>query len=252
MATDYPKFLYDNRLNDATAVASTTASGNVLNLSDYRSYSFWTPSAIPATVTVDCGAAASADYALIAHHNLFTQGCTIQIRASTDNFSASDVLIASSTPTDDKPVLLQFNSASYRYWRLSITAGSAPTIGACLIGEVLDIPASIASGFDPIGRTVKGQYNKTVEGHPIGRLIEFEEWAQSLTFQLITWAWLRDTFDNAWDAHLKSEPFYFAWNPTNYPKEVHHVTIEGKFSSPHLAGALANLTLAMRGLSLAA
>jgi len=50
-----PKFFYDNRFDDATPVASSTAAGdfNVLNLRDWRPFTFWKPSAMPATVTGD-------------------------------------------------------------------------------------------------------------------------------------------------------------------------------------------------------
>src|SRR3954464_7747325 len=100
-----PKFLYDNRFNDAVPVASTTAAGdfNVLNLLDFRPYTWWKPTALPATVTIDSGSAKAADFAMIYGHDLFTQGATLEIRKSTDNFAANDVLVATKTPTSNDP-----------------------------------------------------------------------------------------------------------------------------------------------------
>lgn len=253
MATDYPKFLYDSRFNDATPAASTTATGyDVANLIDYRSYTWWKPTAMPATVTVDCGAAKSADYAIIWSHNLGTLGLTVEVRGSTDNFAASDVLVATNTPSDDKPLLLQFSSASYRYWRLQFTGPASPTIAIALLGAVLDIPTTLQSGFDPLGRSIIEQYNRSVDGHPLGKVIEFEEWRQTLTFQLLNWAWLRSTFAPAWAAHLRSEPFLFAWDPTNHPTEIFHVVTGGNYAAPHQPGSLANLSVPLVGLALAA
>src|SRR5512139_4004284 len=183
MATDYPKILHDNRLDDGTPAASSTAAGNynVLNLRDFRPYTWWKPTALPATVTVDCGSAKSVDYWAIYGHNLFTAGCTIELHGSTDNFAASDVTVDSYTPTSDDAFARQVASVSYRYWRLRITgAATMPSLALAALGQVLDIPAYLASGFDPIGRVLKGQYNRAELGHPLGRTVKFEEWSESL------------------------------------------------------------------------
>ena len=59
-----PAILYDNRLADAAPAASDTAAGDfdVANLADWRPFTWWRPATMPATVTVDSGAAAPVDY----------------------------------------------------------------------------------------------------------------------------------------------------------------------------------------------
>ena len=203
-------------------------------------------------MTVDCGSAAAADYAAIWGHDLYTTGCTVEVRGSTDNFSASDVLVATSTPTSDKPLLIQFSAVSYRYWRLKFTTGSVPTIAIALLGAVLDIPAGVREGFDPLGRDVVEQYNRSVAGHPLGKVIEFEDWSQTVTFELLSWSWIRSTWMAAWDAHLRSEPFLFAWDPTNHPTEIFHAVIREKYDAPHRAGSLVNLSVPLSGIALGA
>src|SRR3990172_3347449 len=168
MADNQPAILHDNNLDDDTPGASPTASGfSVLNLRDWRPYTWWKPTVIPATVTVDCGSAQAADYALLWGHDLFTAGCTVEVRGSTDNFAASNVLVATSTPTSDDPLLIQFTSVSYRYWRLTFTTGTAPSIAIAAIGAKLMVPGWFEDGFDPRGRTAKGQFNRSVDGHPL-------------------------------------------------------------------------------------
>jgi len=99
--SDYPKILHDNRLDDAAPVASTTAEDyDVLNLRDWRPYTWWKPTALPATVTVDCGMARAADYAYINGHNLVSSHAAIEVRGSSDNFVTSDVRIAASNFVD--------------------------------------------------------------------------------------------------------------------------------------------------------
>ena len=121
MTAALPAFFYDNRLADATPVASSTYTGNyaAANINDMRPYTWHKFNALPGTYTVDCGLAKAADYALIYGHDLFTNNCYVEVRGSTDNFATSDVLVAYATPTSDAPFLISFSTVSYRYWRYS-------------------------------------------------------------------------------------------------------------------------------------
>lgn len=254
MADNQPAILHDNRLDDGTPAASTTAAGfSVLNLRDWRPYTWWKPTILPASVTVDCGSAKSADYCLVWGHDLFTQGCTVEVRGSTDNFAASNVLIAGLTPTSNKPFLIQFASASYRYWRLTFTGGAImPSIAIAVIGTKLMVPAWFEDGFDPRGRTAKGQFNRSVEGHPLGRITEYEEWSETLKFPLVNgssgWTWLRNNFEPAWTAHLRDEPWVLVWDPDGHPTELMLVVAKDKFSSPHKSGGLMDLDIPVTGV----
>lgn len=248
MATG-PLFLYENRLLDAVPVASTTAAGyNVLNLRDARPYTFWKPTAMPATVTVDSASAKTIDYCLIYGHNLGSTGCTVELRKSNDNFAANDVLVATSTPTDDKPLLLLPVSYTSRYSRLRFITGSVPTIAMALFGVRLEVPAGVKMGFDPLGRNAIAQYNRSVKGYPLGKVINYQEWKEKLTFELLTWTWVRANWTPAWDAWLQSEPWLFAWNADTYPKETYLVAADGAYSTPHRSGALTDLEVAVTGV----
>ena len=244
-----PAFYYDNRFADATPAASTTAAGfAVANLTDWRRYTWWKPTAIPATVTVDCASPKAADYALIVGHNLAATGCTVQVRGSTDNFATSDVLVATNTPTTDRPLLVTFGSVSYRYWRLRFITGTAPSIAIAAIGAAFELPTWLEQGFDPIGRSVEGIRNANANGQPLGRVVDFEQWQQRLTLRAVSWSWLRNTFEPAWRAHLRASPFGFCWEPGSYASEVRLVAAGDDFGTPHQAGSLADLTLDLQGV----
>jgi len=249
VATDLPKFLYDNRFSDGTPVASTTATGySVLNLIDWRSYTAWQPTALPATVTIDCGSAVAADYWTIFGHDLHTSGCAIQLRASTDNFATSDVLVDSLTPSSDANFVRHFASVSYRYWRIRITgAATMPSINIASVGVAFDIPVYLSGGFDPIGREPRGVLNRSEEGHPLGRTVQWEEWAQSLSFEWVTWSWLRSDWQGAWDEHLRDTPFIFQWDSTGHASEIYLVNIDGGYRAPHSAGGYATLSFKVSG-----
>jgi len=245
-----PGFLYDNRLGDGTLTASTTATDYAAaNLTDLRPYSFWKPTALPATVTVDCAIALKADYAAICGHDLHTRNCAIEIRASTDNFSASDVLIIRRVPESDAPLVLAFDSAEYRYWRIRIEGSEAPTLAIALIGAAFPIPRQHQLGFDPTARSARSQTNRSVSGYPLGKVTTFEEWAQSVSIDIVTWAWIRDSWIPAWKEWLRDEPFLYAWDSTDHPAEVYLVTAGPDFKTPTITGNYAGLEFTLTGVA---
>lgn len=250
MTTDYPKILYDSRLDDGTLTASTTATGYAAaNVTDWRPYTKWQPTAMPATLTVDCGSAKSADYWLIYGHDLFTKGATIQLRGSTNNFTTSDVLVDTFTPSSDDPFVRFISTATYRYWRLRVTGASAPTLAIASVGLLLDVPMYLSVGFDPLGRTPKGTYNRSEQGHPLGRVVRYEEWSEELRFQSLTWSWLRSTWIPAWEAHLRDDPFVFMWDPSGHPAEINLVAVDGGYKTPHSVGSYADLSFKVVGVA---
>lgn len=244
------RFYYQSVFKDHTPVASSTAAGDfhVLNLIDFRAYTWWQPASLPATVTTDAGVSVSCSYCVVYGHDLATNGCTLEVKGSTDNFVASDVLIDTITPTDDEPFVLQFTSTSYRYWRVAISGTTPPSLAVVALGEPLIVPSWITPGFDPTQREPRVINNTSKKGHPLGKDVAYEQWSQSLSFQLVTWAWVRSTWLPAWAAHLRGNPFVFAWDVVNYPDELRLVIIDGNSRTPHQPGELANLSIKLMGV----
>ena len=252
----FPKLLFDNRFVDAVPVASTTATGNyaAANVADMRPYTWWKPTALPATVTVDCLSAKSANYALIYGHDLFTQGATLEVRGSTDNFAASNVLVATLTPTSNNPFLLEFGGVSYRYWRIKITGTTMPSIAIAMIGAAFVMPKYLTSGFDPLSRLLisqggSGSMNSNENGQALGKIIDFEQFTQTLQFDNVAWSWLRSTWQAAWRSNLRGSPFIFSWDSVNYPSEIYLVNAGDHYSTPHQQGGLTTLTFDVSGVA---
>ena len=194
----------------------------------------------------------SADYALFWAHDLGSQGVTVEIRGSVDAFVADDNLVATYDPEGDEPFALHWTSAEYRFWQIKLVAGflsGNPAIGIGIIGEKFSIPAHLASGFDPIGRTPRGVSNKSVKGWPLGRVVEYEEFKEPLTFQFVTWTWVREMWLPVWREHLKDSPFVLTWDKTTYQNELHLVEATAGFETPHRSGQWATLSLSVQGLA---
>lgn len=242
--------LYDNRFADGTPVASTAADGDfdAKNINDFRPYTWWQPTVLPATITIDCGPAKAADYCVVYGHDLGAQGATLEVRYSTDNFAADDNLAATITPTDDKPFLLTFTEQTKQYWRITITGTTMPSLAIVAVGSKLELPRRLRLGFDPLGRTVHGTVNRSDKGQPLGQSVRYEEWSQPLALRNVTWTWLRDTFLVAWDAHLKITPWIFVWDPTDHADEIYHVSSAKGFKAPTKPGQYCDLSLNMKGV----
>jgi hypothetical protein len=247
----FPKLLFDNRLADAIPVASSTSAGNfaAANVADARPYTWHKPSAMPCTNRVDCGSAKAADYALVYGHDLFTKGTTFEVRGSTDNFTTSNVLIATKTPTSNAPFLLEFNSASYRYWGYALTGATAPSIAIAMIGAALVMPRYLNAGFDPIGESAVQQSNQNENGFPLGKIITSNLYKEKINLQNVQWSWLRATFNPAWESNLKASPFVLAWDSVGYPSELQLVVSGGSFTASHKPGGLADLNFDISGVA---
>jgi len=240
-----PKFLYDSRFNDATPVASSTAAGdfNVLNLRDWRPFTWWKPASIPATVTVDSGTAKARDYFLI-----YAEAGTYEARGSTDNFSASNVLLATIVLTATGLALAVFNSASYRYTRLTIPSGAAPVVAIAVIGAALEAPVWFENSFNPIDREPHGHTNRNEDGHALGTVVFFESGEHDIDLKNVSWSWARDTFLPAWKSHLRGSPFGLIWD-SDLPGDVRLVAAGEKLSVPHRAGSLCDVEIDVEGVA---
>ena len=103
-------------------------------------------------ITVDFTSLKSVDICSMHGHNL-DAGITVELRGSTDNFSSSDVLVA--TMTKASPTFYDtFGSASIRYWRLKfVGTNSVPIeIGEWVLGarSTLDRPQLVSWSYEEL------------------------------------------------------------------------------------------------------
>lgn len=244
------KILFTNLLAAGALSASTTAVGYaVASLGDFRPYTWWKGTAMPEYVTVDYGSPVAANMLAVFGHDLGTRGATLEVRGSTDNFAASDVLVASKTPTTDDPFSVSFTQVAYRYWRLKATGATVVSLACPILGLAMELPCGLEAPFDPVGRKVEGRRISNNNGQPLGNLVDFESWEATLKLRAITWSWVRATWLPAWKSALRSQPFAFAWDPTNYPDEVRLVTTDGDFDTPHSSGSICELSVKLKGVA---
>lgn len=216
-----PIFFFEDKVAEASTV---TASSEATDF-DVERLNVFTPQVrwratgdTSETVTIDLGAAEELDCAALVGHN-FTSGVTLTIRGSTDNFSASDVSVA--TLTYRAGIIFgTWTAVSYRYWRLVIADASNPDtyveLGRFLIGSKHQpsqgfVPGGSSGEQDPSRIHVAMNGVETSVTRP-------RRETRSETFPLFT-----TTEHDAWvtfrDYVGTSKPFVVAWDPDNRPNE---------------------------------
>lgn len=249
-----PYILYDNRLADGTPTATTTASGyDVKNLTDWRPYTYWKAGSNAIQyITIDCGAAKSADSLAIYGHDLLTRGAQVSVECSSDNF-ALDITqaLAPFAPSNNKAIFKTFTSQSKRYWRLKITNLTAACYIAILdIGPRLEMERPPLSDFDPIGEKPVSESEINVEGQLLGVVNRIIEKRIDASF-VVGDSWFNQTFLSAWDNHLSLlKPFFWANDIATYPDQVFLVRIAPDFSLqvPYMAPGYRRLSLEFVGV----
>lgn len=224
-----PIILYDNRFNDGAPTATDTAAGfSVLNIRDYRTYTFWrAASAGTKFITIDCGSAKSADCLAIIGHNLRTANATVSVESSPDNVTWT-VRLAGFTPSSDKAFLRIFTSASARYWRIRIvTASIAPQLAVTMLGVMLTFPYPPDAPYVPYSEGIEVESSRGKTGHLLGNIINFKSINISARFSNLTRDWVMNNFKPFWDNHASDlNPFFYAWDIDVYPEMVFYVSVD--------------------------
>lgn len=205
-----------------TVAASTSAAGYAAaNAATYRTDSFWQPTTLAATWSIDAATAQSVSYCGIAAHDLGSKACTVLVQSSTDGVAWTTRMTL--TPTDDSAIFALFAVVSARYWRLNISgAGGVPTIGVIQFGAVMEFPQRCV--FAPSlsferTRRVSYRINETEGGQWAGRSITRTSLAPSITVNNLSETWIAAEWD-AFALHAETSPFFIADRPNAFPKSA--------------------------------
>lgn len=213
---------YQTILPVSTVVASTEAAGFPIEaVYNPLTAEQWKPTASPAVIDIDRGEIARVDYIGFAAHNFATTSASILIEYSFDNVTFET--FGDFSPANNKPVMiLSATIVKAQYWRITVTySGDAPQIGAIYAGEALAMQRPIYGGFTPTTMARRAEYvnNRSNTNQFLGRSILRKGVELTIPFQNLTAQWFRDNFE-PFILDARDNPFFFAWNPEQYPDEV--------------------------------
>ena len=160
------------------------------------------------------------DYIGIARHNIGSAQIPISIEQY-DGYEWAELVPPSLLATDE-PLLFRFEANQGAPTRARLQTGDAPATAAVVYaGRSLVLPPNIQVPFTPInyGRLVDDQEDVSESGHFLGRQVFGETRESAMNLSMIDSDWYRQKMDPFIASGVR-RPFFVAWNPLRYPREV--------------------------------
>jgi hypothetical protein len=213
-----PLIGYETLITSITA-SSTETGFPASNLLNPATHLIWKASADSPTDTIlTISISGSVNYIGIAKHNFFESGATIALGTG-----ASPNLISGVTAEDTLPMIFRISPQTGSL-TLSIIGGSVAAQAAVIYaGELLVLERSVkvdAQHMDVVhARQSAALGGMSESGNFLGRVLT-SEWRESQAeFAWFTPDWYRTYFEPFAESAM-TEPFFWAWNPDEYPDET--------------------------------
>lgn len=220
---DSPVVGYKNRVSSSNIAATSEASGYpATNLANPATFLGWRATST-ATQYLTCTLTSNAedvDYVGIAGHNFGTAGATVSIEANSG--SGYVEVVAGIIPVDDRPLMFLFPASNYIGVRAKVlTPSTAPRAAVMYVGKYLQLQRRIYVGHVPMpyGRQRTVVVGRSESGNFMGRVVTGGQVSTSVSLQNLTPSWYR-TYMDPFVRNCETLPFFFAWRPSTYPREV--------------------------------
>lgn len=205
------------RIAYANALVSSAQAPSALVNNTYQRY---TPTTGSQTAKFQLSAAANVDYIAIGAHNLGTHddGQTITLSYAT-TIGGALTEIDELTVTDNGAIFRTFDSIS-GVAEIAIETNATTEgleIGIVYAGESMVMERPIYGGHNPIDLSQKTDYQNSMSdtGQFLGRTITKKGLEASFSWQYLTPAWYRSTFQ-PFVVSAVTNPFFIKWRPDQY------------------------------------
>lgn len=169
--------------------------------------------------------ATSVDAVALAGHTLGTDGTSLTVLSSNDNFSTSTTR-ALIQPTTDSPMFRHFGMGSASAWRLTFTGGAyspAPQVQVAALGCSVAFPRAVVEGYDPRNVRAQTELTRASAGTPLGRLVRQKLRRLRLTQPVLTETDLDGLASLRQHAVLDAMPFFLAWDLGEHTSDADYV-----------------------------
>ena len=201
-----------------TVTASTETTGfEATNANNELTWTFWKPSAVPATWQLSF-TSADVSYCGIASHNIGSTGGSVSVQ---EWDGASWNIIRSTSPSDDSPILFLFDTRTADRLRIRV-ANAIPTIGVIWFGDVLEFPQKCQwTGSVPFNEAITSVYTAAVSdgGHVVDMFATRKAGSCAMTVNNISETWAATNLPTL-QTHMGSLPVFMADRPEDYPASV--------------------------------
>lgn len=198
------------------------------------------------------------DYIAVARHNFGSAQISVSVEVYTELDEGSPVwveVVQQVLLADDSPVLFRFDPQAVVGVCLRLRTGDAVARAAVLyVGKLLILKPTIQTDFTPLnyGRVTDVVNDTTENGEFLGRTVLSETLESSVRLMYLDPQWYRAEMA-PFVASTSRRPFFFAWDPLNYPREIGFAWIKaGSNPRPSIYEnvGLMSIELSMGGLAL--
>lgn len=199
------------------------------------------------------------DYIAVARHNFGSAQIAVTVQGYTevDELSGQPAwfgLVQETMLANDQAVIFRFEPQPLVGVSLLLRTGTAPARAAVLyLGKLLILEPYIQLDFTPLPLGLVADYTADVTetGEYLGNLVLSRRLESTLQLQYLSAEWYRAEMDPFVKA-TATDPFFFAWDPLNYPLESGFAWIKpGSDPRPaiHLHDGRLSITLEMAGIA---
>ena len=253
----YPVIGWHNQVVFGQVVADyAEAAYPASNLANPLTSKVWLSSSTAVQLVTVNGLDGETDYVAIARHNFGSTGATISVEAITAEPGADwEVVFPGAVLADDAPVMLLFPAGYYASVRLRIVPnGIAPSAAVLYVGQILRMQRGVQPGFVPlrdaaVPDTVEGL---SESGEFLGAIVNSQSRSTSVDFKALERDWYNANVRPFVIEGNRKRPFFFAWNPEQYPDDVGFCWFSSSNVRPntaYMAGQV-DLSIPMGGLGL--
>jgi hypothetical protein len=178
----------------------------------------WRPSAGAVSAEWELSSATEINCVALAAHNLSGQTFTIEY-AATDG--GAKTVLASLSPTDNKPILITFDPVTALEIHLIGTFTAGAELGVIYAGNYLRMKRNIYGGHSPITLSNRTRYRSNISdtGQFLGRDITTQGAETAFEWSNLNPDWYREYFQ-PFVISAKTKPFFISWRPDLYADEV--------------------------------
>lgn len=223
LTLDHPVIGWHNVVTSSTIVADTAeANYPASNLANPATHLEWrAEDDSEQYLTITTNEVDPIDYVAVARHNFGSE----QIPVSIEGFISGvwTEIVEEVLLSDDSPVLFRFEAQSLSTVRIRMQAGdNAARAAVVYCGTLLVLERKIYVGHTPLphGRKSNIANGRSETGNFLGRII-MGSWREStVPLSLISPDWYRANMDPFLEDPARDLPFFFAWRPQTYPREI--------------------------------
>jgi hypothetical protein len=219
-----PTILWNNLLIGKTLAASTEAVDYPKeNIRTENTIKSWRPTALPAQLSVDLGSSTSVDSFALVGHDCGTSGNTILLQSSPDNSAWTTRCTV--VPTDNTTIMGLFTAFSARYWRISISGGTVPTISVFMLSQRFNLPAGVKPPYTPVWLSQDYELltASTMGGQFMGNRVLRKGGRTAISLVSFETGYVSTTLLPFREHYNSGKAFVFAASPSAFNKDVGYV-----------------------------